>query len=138
VGGRFGTEPTQERGFKVQVQDRSDNSRESTPAPLTAADQVLRDTVDLPPSAFALPDDGLLGKHLCDRRKALAVVIARYVDPIGSGTYPAAETLAEAAGWDRSAVFRILADLQALGFLTDSEVTTGRFHFAPIERNKIA
>jgi hypothetical protein len=79
----------------------------------------LRDVVDLPPSAFALPGDGRQRNHLCRQRKVLAVVVARYANGDGSGAYPAAQTVGKATGYHRSTVFRPLKDLQEL-------VTDGR------------
>jgi len=105
------------------VQDSSEKSRESRS---TAGDprpiRCLRDVVDLPPRAFALPGDGRQAKHLCDQRKHLAVVIARYANADGSGAYPAVGTLTKATGYHRATVFRLLANLRALGFLSDGKL----------------
>src|ERR1035438_9205481 len=83
--------------------------------------RCLRDVVVLPPGAFALPGDGRQAKHLCHQRKDLAVVIALYANPDGSGAYPAVGTLTKATGQHRATVFRLLADLRALGFLSDGK-----------------
>jgi hypothetical protein len=83
--------------------------------------RCLRDVVDLPPGAFALPGDGRQAKYLCHQRKDLVVVIARYANPDGSGAYPAVGTLTKATGQHRATVFRLLADLRALGFLSDGK-----------------
>jgi hypothetical protein len=88
--------------------------------------RCLRDVVDLPPGAFALPGDGRQAKHLRSQRKDLAVVIARYANPDGSRAYPAIGTLTKATGQNRATVFRRLADLRALGFLSDGKLVGPR------------
>jgi hypothetical protein len=90
--------------------------------PSSAPIRCLRDVVDLPPSAFALDDDGRQARHLCDRRKALAVIMARYANADGGGAYPAAKTLAKAMGRGRATVFRLLGDLRTLGFMSDGQL----------------
>lgn len=88
--------------------------------------RCLRDVVDLPPGAFALPADGRQAKHLRSQRKDLAVVIARYANPDGSRAYPAIGTLTKATGQNRATVFRRLADLRALGFMSDGKLVGPR------------
>jgi hypothetical protein len=88
--------------------------------------RCLRDVVDLPPSAFALRGDGRQQKHLCRQRKALTVILARYANADGSGAYPAAQTVGKAMGCHRSTVFRLLKDLQELGFETDGRLVCYR------------
>ena len=88
--------------------------------------RCLRDVVDLPPGAFALSGDGRQAKHLRSQRKDLAVVIARYANPDGSRAYPAIGTLTKATGQNRATVFRRLADLRALGFLSDGKLVGPR------------
>jgi hypothetical protein len=100
-------------GLRVSLSPKDDGD----PRPI----RCLRDVVDLPPGAFALPGDGRQAKHLRSLRKDLAVVIARYANPDGSGAYPAVETLTKATGQHRATVFRLLSDLRALGFLSDGK-----------------
>jgi hypothetical protein len=102
--------------FELEV--KSDQSRASTPRPL----RCLQDVVDLPPRAFALPDDGRQRRHLCSKRKDVAVQLARRANPDGSGARPAVETIANAIGCHRATIFRLLKDLRTLGFLTDEEI----------------
>lgn len=82
------------------------------------------DATDLPPSAFALPDDvnNRKKQHLWNRRKALAQVLARRADPNGSNTRQSVSTMMKMTGMERRTVFNVLAELRKLGFLKDGEL----------------
>jgi Fe2+ or Zn2+ uptake regulation protein len=84
--------------------------------------RCLMDATDLPPSAFALPDDGRKSVHKQNRRKALAQVLARRADPDGSNTRQAVSTMMLKTGMSRRTVFNVLSELRQLGFLKDGEL----------------
>jgi hypothetical protein len=84
--------------------------------------RCLMDATDLPPSAFALPNDGRKSAHKQNRRKALAQVLARRADPDGSNTRQSVTTMMAKTGMQRRTVFNVLAELRLLGFLKDGEL----------------
>lgn len=84
--------------------------------------RCLMDATDLPPSAFALPNDGRKCAHKQNRRKALAQVLARRADPDGSNTRQSVTTMMAKTGMQRRTVFNVLAELRLLGFLKDGEL----------------
>ena len=77
----------------------------------------MRDVSDLPPSTFALPDDGRQAKHLQRQRKEVAVQLAKPANADGTNSYSSAGTMAKAMGCHRTTIFRLLKDLKTLGFL---------------------
>jgi hypothetical protein len=84
--------------------------------------KCLIDAVDLPPSAFALPDDGRQRSHLCAKRKALVTALARYANPNGTSCHPSITTLRKITEIPRSTLFRYLSDLRTLGILMDGNL----------------
>lgn len=84
--------------------------------------KCLIDSVDLPPSAFALPGDGRKRDHQCCQRKLLALSLARYANPDGTSCYPSIETLVKATGRSRRTIARLLDDLRALGVIVDGDL----------------
>jgi len=109
-----------------RVTSRASTPDSIEPAPRKLPIKCLMDVTDLPPSAFAHPRDGRQRKHLCDLRKGVTGVLARYANSDGSSTYPAAATIAKSVGRDRATVFRLLQDLRDLGFLTDGKLAWRR------------
>ena len=83
------------------------------------AARCLLDVTDIPPSAFALPDDGRQASHLQQQRKALAQVLAKAANADGSSIRISQETMAKKTGFSRAKVNRLLDDLKLLGVLTD-------------------
>lgn len=84
--------------------------------------RAMRDVSDLPPTTFALPDDGRQAKHLQRQRKEVAVQIAKHANADGTQSYPAITTLMKPMGCSRATIFRLLADLRTLGFLHDGDI----------------
>jgi hypothetical protein len=80
------------------------------------------DATDLPPSAFALPDDGRQQKHLCLARKVLTAALARHASADGSRCFPSKNTLQASTGMSHATIKRLLNDLAALGFLSNSGI----------------
>lgn len=86
----------------------------------------MRDVSDLPPSRFALPDDGRKARCLQRERKEVAVQIAKHADADGTNSFPSVTKIAEATGDSRRTVFRLLEDLRDLGFLHDEGIHSTR------------
>jgi hypothetical protein len=80
------------------------------------------DATDLPPSAFALPDDGRQKAHLCLARKVLTAALARHASADGSHCFPSKNTLQASTGMSHATIKRLLNDLAALGFLSNSGI----------------
>jgi Helix-turn-helix domain len=84
--------------------------------------RCLMDATDLPPSAFALPDDGRQQKHLCMARKSLCIALARHANADGSNCFPSKTTLGKSTGFSPRTIARLFNDLAALGFLSNGDV----------------
>jgi len=84
--------------------------------------KCLRDITDIPPSAFALPNEGRKAKYLQGQRKSVAQQLARYANADGTQAFPSIKTLMKPTGYGRSTIFRVLKDLKTLGFLQDGAI----------------
>jgi len=84
--------------------------------------RCLLDATALPPSAFALPDDGRQRTHLCNRRKAVVQALASKANADGTSCFPSISTLVSMTEIKRSTLFRFLDDLRTLGILTDADL----------------
>ena len=83
--------------------------------------RCLLDVVDLPPENFAMVEDGRQKSHLSRQRKALVVILAKHANADGTRSFPSTITMAKALGVNRRTVYRLLADLRTLGFMSDGE-----------------
>jgi hypothetical protein len=86
---------------------------------------VIKAVVDIrstPPSAYALPEDGRKKRYLCQQRRALANHLATYANPDGTSVRVGATRIGKELGMGRSTVFRLLTDLQRLGFLSNGDI----------------
>jgi hypothetical protein len=83
------------------------------------ASRCLKDATKIPPSEFALPDDGRQQRHLCQQRKALAQVLASAANADGSSIRISQATMQHDTGFSHAKVNRLLDDLKTLGFLSD-------------------
>jgi Helix-turn-helix domain len=79
--------------------------------------RCLMDATKIPPSAFALPDDGRQSKHLCQKRKALFCALALHANADGSSCFPSKNTLKTMTEFPPRTIGRLLADLRQLGVL---------------------
>jgi hypothetical protein len=86
--------------------------------------RCVLDATKIPPSAFALPDDGRKGKHLCLKRKLLCIVIAARANPDGTSAYPSKKTMKEETGFPERTIGRLLNDLHRLGILIEGDIHT--------------
>jgi hypothetical protein len=85
----------------------------------TKSAHCVRDLRDAPLEEFRLPDDKRQWKPLARNRQALANFLATYADGDGSRIFPSVATMTEHFGWSRATAFRLLADLRALGLLSE-------------------
>jgi hypothetical protein len=83
------------------------------------ASRCLKDATKMPPSEFALPDDGRQRRHLCQQRKALAQVLASAANADGSSIRISLATMMHDTGFSHAKVCRLLIDLKALGVLSN-------------------
>lgn len=79
--------------------------------------RCLLDVTGIPPSRFALPDDGRQSKHLCQQRWRLTVILARRAQHDGSSTFQSVKTLVELTEIPKRTLHRLLDDLERLGVL---------------------
>jgi hypothetical protein len=86
------------------------------------ATKCTRDIRLFPPADYRLPDDGRQWLHICERRKALFVLLSSFANGDGSHINVAIDTLAEAQGWSRRTVCRLLDDFRTLGILNDGDL----------------
>jgi hypothetical protein len=87
-------------------------------------DKAIRCLVDLsgiPPSRFALPDDGRKRNHLCQQRWHVAVMLARRAESDGTNTFQSMKTLVELTEIPKRTLHRVLNDLEKLGVLENHE-----------------
>jgi hypothetical protein len=81
--------------------------------------RCMVDVAGIPPSRFALPDDGRQQKHLCQQRWRLAVILARRADADGTDTYQSLRTLSALTEIPHRTLCRLLEDLRQLGVVED-------------------
>jgi hypothetical protein len=84
--------------------------------------RCLLDATKLPPSAFALSDDGRKRASKCAQRKALFCALAAFANPDGSSSYPSKTTLHEMTGLSQRTIGRTLVDLRRLGVLVAGDL----------------
>ncbi len=91
--------------------------------------KCLRDIRSVPPQVYSLPTDGRQHRHLCSRRRELAMQLATYADSNGNNIWPSSFTLARDLGLTRRAVTSLLKDLRTLRFVEDAGFhVTGKIH----------
>jgi hypothetical protein len=84
--------------------------------------KCIRDVRLFPPITYRFDDDGRQWLHLCERRKALFLLLASFANGDGRSISVAINTLAEAQGWSRSTVCRLQEDFRKLGIMDDGEL----------------
>jgi hypothetical protein len=85
--------------------------------------KCVRDIRTIPPQAYRLASDGKKWFHDCRQRQQLAWLLATFADGDGTRITTGIETMVNSLGISRRTIFRLLDDLEALGFLRNLSLT---------------
>src|SRR5919109_5035560 len=91
----------------------------NNPAEKSIPHSELRRLGNVPPSAYALPDDGRQQRHLCHARRELMRELSDFANPDGTSVCPSSARLGRRLGCSEKTVDRLMADLVRLGAISN-------------------